>query len=353
MRLSFLTAFIATACLASGKVAPASPQATGTLTSPHHLVRRFDADTLASDKEWKAAVCRGGQLIDSMLASDEEAGRNIQNTKQAHPASARSEWQGDLKQELRTWGWHDFYSSSAHADMDHWQVSSVVEALGINGKPKAEGGNNVPYDVQHWDPDAKDEKGNDINKRNQKYKVDDKEYRVGFPALTVSLIMGQFLESPASSAERIWNRKPKQNELPKLRRLSDVFWGYWNRDNSNLANINYFWMMEIANEDTEKIIARTLHGAEKRIRGWPGVTFDINSDAGKAILGSANGAVFAWFLIQHKEQLGNKWITKVTVFLDDSEISWKSAHLLFYVEDVPDSGKEKKPDSANIAFVAP
>ncbi|KAL1606692.1 hypothetical protein SLS60_004099 [Paraconiothyrium brasiliense] len=243
--------------------------------------------------------------------------------------------------------------------MELFEWTSVAKALGINGQPKAEGGNNIPYDVQHWNPDAKDEKGNDIPKINQKYKVDGREYRVTdaqhvFVVNPIDgVIMGLSLESPTTAAKRVWYRKPKQDELPKLQRLSDIFWGYWNRDNSNIANIKYFFMKDIANEDTEEIIARALHGANKQIRAWPGITFDMKFDAGKAILGSANGAVFAWFLIQHKAQLGNKWITKTTVFLGDLDSELAGANLLFYVEDVPNAEKEKKPDSANIAFGAP
>lgn len=70
-----------------------------------------------------------------------------------------------------------------------------------------------------------------------------------------------------------------------LQRLSDIFWGYWVRDNANVANIRYFWMVDVANEDTEEILARALSEAGKTIREWPGATFDMESDAGKAILG--------------------------------------------------------------------
>jgi hypothetical protein len=100
-----------------------------------------------------------------------------------------------------------------------------------------------------------------------------------------TVIIGQFLESPATAAKYKWRRKPLTDELPKLQRLSDIFWGYWLRGNSNLANIRYFWMMDIANEDTEEILARALSEANTKIRKWPGVTFDMESDAGKAILG--------------------------------------------------------------------
>jgi hypothetical protein len=55
--------------------------------------------------------------------------------------------------------------------MDHWQTRTVAEALGINGRPKADGGNNIAYDIRHQ------ESG---NPEVQTYKVDGKEYRVRF-----------------------------------------------------------------------------------------------------------------------------------------------------------------------------
>lgn len=93
--------------------------------------------------------------------------------------------------------------------------------------------------------------------------------------------------------------------------------------------------MDIVNAGTEQIIARALHNVKKRISSWPGVMFNMDTEEGMAILESANGAVFAWFLIQHKEQLGDKWIPKVVIFIDDSGLISRVAHLLFYVEAAP------------------
>lgn len=130
-------------------------------------------------------------------------------------------------------------------------------------------------------------------------------------------------------------------------------------------------MMDIANEDTEQILARALKGVQKTIGVWPGVTFDTTTEAGNAILGewrvpncdclgkiiltsvllgSANGAVFAWFLIQHKEQLGNKWIPKVTVFYNDADSEWNGAHLIFHVDTAPE---KKTSDDTNMVARAP
>lgn len=160
----------------------------------------------------------------------------------------------------------------------------------------------------------------------------------------IIVIIGQYLESPATAARSLWYRKAVPEELPALRALSDIFWAYWLRDNPNIANIHYFWMMDIANNETEEIIARALHNVKNSVSSWPGVTFNMDTEEGVAILGSANGAVFAWFLIQHKEQLGNKWIPKVTTFVDDRGLMNRGAHLIFYVEAAP----ELKKDSGEI-----
>lgn len=84
-------------------------------------------------------------------------------------------------EELKTWGWHDVHVGDAYADMDHLGTTSVAEALHINGKAKGAGGNNIPYEVRHWDMGAKDP--NPIAPVDRTYKVDGNEYRVRFSSL--------------------------------------------------------------------------------------------------------------------------------------------------------------------------
>lgn len=53
--------------------------------------------------------------------------------------------------------------------------------------------------------------------------------------------------------------------------------------------------------------------------------------------GSPNGAAFAYFLMQHKAQLGDKTITKVTVIRPENEdpIDLVDPSLVFHVANVP------------------
>ena len=133
------------------------------------------------------------------------------------------------------------------------------------------------------------------------------------------------------------NRKPADPaKLPKLRAFSDILWGYWSKDNPNIKNVSYFFMMHISNDQTNALIATCLHNKQETLKEWPGVAFDTKSDEGHALLGSPNGAAFAYFLMQHKAQLGRKTITKVTVFRaeTDDEMAFVDPNLVFHVEDV-------------------
>lgn len=52
-----------------------------------------------------------------------------------------------------------------------------MKALGLNGSPQSEGGDNTCYRVEHWDPKAA-ENGRQIPAINQWYTVDGVEYQV-------------------------------------------------------------------------------------------------------------------------------------------------------------------------------
>lgn len=73
--------------------------------------------------------------------------------------------------------------------------------------------------------------------------------------------------------------------------------------------------------------------------------FDTKSDEGHALLGSPNGAAFAYFLMQHKAELGQKTITKVTVFRAETadDLAFVDPNLVFHVENVV----EKRGNNGN------
>jgi hypothetical protein len=101
-------------------------------------------------------------------------------------------------------------------------------------------------------------------------------------------IYGFFLESPQSSAKALWfagSKDPAKDDLPQLRAFSDVLWGFWNRDNDNVQNVRYFFMIGVSNDMTNNIIASCLRNAKKQLSEWPGTEFSTATDEGHALLG--------------------------------------------------------------------
>lgn len=71
-------------------------------------------------------------------------------------------------EELKTWGWREETPDDSMGDMSLWGLGAAAAALGINGKSKSEGGNNIVYDVHHLGEQSGD----------QTYSVDGKQYQV-------------------------------------------------------------------------------------------------------------------------------------------------------------------------------
>ncbi|OAL04328.1 hypothetical protein IQ06DRAFT_290457 [Phaeosphaeriaceae sp. SRC1lsM3a] len=86
------------------------------------------------------------------------------------------------------------------------------------------------------------------------------------------------------------------------------------------APIKYIFRVGIQNVPTYSILNKIMikHNRDT-YEIWPGVAFPIDSEEGKAILGTPNGAGVAWLLAQHKKELGNLAIKKVTVFYAENE----------------------------------
>jgi hypothetical protein len=102
-------------------------------------------------------------------------------------------------------------------------------------------------------------------------------------------IYGLYLDGPKSAARSTWYGNNKDADpalLPHLRSLSDILWGYWVRDNPNVRNIRYFFMLGISNDLTNQIITSCLQRAKKDLAEWPGTSFATGTDEGHALLGT-------------------------------------------------------------------
>ncbi|KAF2028243.1 hypothetical protein EK21DRAFT_114017 [Setomelanomma holmii] len=209
-----------------------------------------------------------------------------------------------------------------------------------------------------WDPN-----GDYPSVSDQKYKVDGKEYRVTDAkfAMGVNAKDGvlYFLHrvSPQSTAQKLWGRVPSSDELPTLRASSDIAWSFWNchmdQDKKPIKDITKIFSMSVTNVETMGIIRKALSeweplpGQHKVVTPRPflGTTFDTSGIPGAALLGSPNGVGAGFCIAQHRLQLENKWILKITVFSDDDSFFPTMPNLLFWVKDLPLEEKKPPPES--------
>ncbi|KAI7332510.1 hypothetical protein KC315_g4632 [Hortaea werneckii] len=100
---------------------------------------------------------------------------------------------------------------------------------------------------------------------------------------------------------------------------------------------------------TREIANEALSQSGRLLRGWDHrATWAIEEESAQAILATPNGQGVAWFLAQHKAQLGHKIVTEVSVF-SDTGAAFDRMNFLFKIEDHPSTAED--PDHARGAMV--
>ena len=137
------------------------------------------------------------------------------------------------------------------------------------------------------------------------------------------------------------------NVIP-LKRWSDViFLNYQSlmvgRGKDAMHRLKYIFRMRVNNKKSVKIMEGILGGGSLResIKAWPGVYYGMETDDGRALLGTPNGLGVAWLLIQHKKQLGRKTVAGVRLYRNKDD---NLASLCFYLKDVPLHPPELPPE---------
>jgi hypothetical protein len=98
----------------------------------------------------------------------------------------QSPWDGDLKSELRKWGYPDDENIHEQADdlcdfENHHHMRRAFDELGVDARSGGQGGPNHCFKLQHSDNPAVrlDEDGNMPLPSEQRYEVDGTIYKVG------------------------------------------------------------------------------------------------------------------------------------------------------------------------------
>lgn len=135
------------------------------------------------------------------------------------------------------------------------------------------------------------------------------------------------------------------NKIPFVKALSDVYFFMWQslaiKQKQKVVNLKYFVHYHVINPHSKKI---ALEVTNNGFPLWPGISYAMTSDEGKSILGTPNGAGVAFFLYQHKPELGVRVPTKVTLFktIGEDENNQPEDWIHFLFEIAPYSGKGKK-----------
>ncbi|KAH9882553.1 hypothetical protein J1614_000789 [Plenodomus biglobosus] len=207
----------------------------------------------------------------------------------------QSPFDGDLKAELRTWGYLDddtvHEQSDAQCDFDSWHhVNRAFAALSVDTRSKGMGGENHCFFVRHADGPAviKGQDGTVGPPEEQRYIVDGKTYKItnAYSRIGINRKAGivYFLhrKSPEHAAAELWGLDPDTTpdaaELPKIRASSDLAWGLWNRvPGEDVKHITMFMAFGIVNDDTASvIIPRALQAAGvDEVDKWPGTDFVV------------------------------------------------------------------------------
>ncbi|KAH4041100.1 hypothetical protein HBI55_016780 [Parastagonospora nodorum] len=279
----------------------------------------------ASDELWDKAGAKGCTLGWGMQAQDHDAGALYVPERD----SARSLYKGTS--DLQKWYWHIFpdnkLKESFHDLYATWGIGWVLKDLGISDYTNEyESGRNNLLNIAHQSYEDKA-----LPLEQQWYDIDEEWYPATGASFSFTInpdegiIISLNRESPKWAVK---DRSPPvpDSYLPKLNQFSDVAWITWAAmhkppwsQETRLNNIKYFMSVSITNVETQQILKRALEANHWHLSEWPGHTFERMWPETKAILGSPNVQGFAYFLIQHKAELGSMFIEQIQVFQGETK----------------------------------
>nr|OQO32671.1 hypothetical protein B0A51_00049 [Rachicladosporium sp. CCFEE 5018] len=118
------------------------------------------------------------------------------------------------------------------------------------------------------------------------------------------------------------------NPYPLLSHWSDVvfleFQDFMKKNGKDTRDLQGLWQKGIINQDTVNLISRVCGNVRRKdVPQWPGRTFASGTNEFAALLATDNGVGGAYLLGQHREVLGHRYFTNVTVFYDgDPHLLW-------------------------------
>ena len=95
--------------------------------------------------------------------------------------------------------------------------------------------------------------------------------------------------------------------IPQLNRLSDMMWYQWIHLFTDPATLRYIGHDNISNRLSQGIIREMLlRMTGDKFSPWPGYSFGLDTDDGRALLGTPNGIGVAWLLLDRFRDMGKR-----------------------------------------------
>ncbi|KAL5374125.1 hypothetical protein DPSP01_012186 [Paraphaeosphaeria sporulosa] len=302
---------------------------------------------IPSDQVWNNALCKGHNLWMDMF----------KDNGQIDPRMIKT-WE---LQETAAWGYRIQYRllpqqrnlGGLGLPPSNYGIARALASLGKSDRDRQDGGLIVMCEIFHWNPDQLRQvppipidqqtyakPSNPVwrpppqNGPRNRYTGMSSQW--GY-SVADGVIINTNIKS-AISAARERNPPVPFNDLPEIRTLSDLQFTVWEEEasyiNDNAVNnLQWYFVASILNEEARQIIKGALmqlnQGIDQPLRPWPGLWVPITVDAGRAILGSPVGKTLGYFLVQHKQKLGNMWVDGVVIFQGDTMHG--SACLAFHI----------------------
>ncbi|KAL8681438.1 MAG: hypothetical protein Q9186_002443 [Xanthomendoza sp. 1 TL-2023] len=145
------------------------------------------------------------------------------------------------------------------------------------------------------------------------------------PSSSAILILD--MRSPSSQVQRYYADRGEQvpsgkaiNDrlVPPLHRWSDATWTLW-KEKGGAGNLRYIAHDLVANEDTESVMDSIIEEANKKPADlpFPGLVFNMDTEPGRALLGTPNGIGAARLLIDRASTLGKRDIRFHVFYAND------------------------------------
>ena len=216
--------------------------------------------------------------------------------------------------ERAIWNWHDTnYFDEDNCNFEYLHLKDAFDALSLNAYCEDEDGHNVGWNIGHYDESRNDGSNPGgfqqmLPVTQQTYVVDGKTYKVcnlyldlftgilttssqstgGYYTFVVNQVDGAIIaldiSSPQNAVNSHWKSilnggKANDEDLPKLRYMSDLVWGKWVDGNKDVRNLRVYAVNNVLNDETTAIVSRALHNkGVSSLSAWPGTVFDKVND---------------------------------------------------------------------------